>query len=349
MQSGGFDEAWPLLKPSAEARTANAAEARTTPRMQQDEGCSPMTQAGENVEGGRVPSSCADLSTDTPRVAVLMRSKNEQPHVEQALIGLRRQTYRNYVLYNVDSGSDDGTFEVVQRFNPVAERVARIPPETYVPAKVLNFMIENAHESIIVLLNADAAPVNEHWLENLLGPILNGKADATLSRQVARASAPFVVKRDLAHAYSAKLLQRKPTDFYSAVACAFRRSLWEETKFFTDGYSEDLAWSKACREKGARFQFVPDSVVEHSHDFTLEGFYQRRYREGLAFIDIYGGKPDPARQFASCVKGMACDLIAALVQFQPHTIPYNIAYRAVLHWGYYRGKCEGQRRYGRGM
>jgi rhamnosyltransferase len=274
-----------------------------------------------------------------------MRSKNEQPHADQALIRLRQQTYRNYVLYNVDSGSDDGTFEAVQRFNPVAERVMRIPPEAYVPGAVLNSMIERTREQIIVLLNADAIPMDEKWLENLVTPILNGEADATMSRQVARACAPFIVKRDTLRGYSAKALKGKRTDFFSAVACAFRRSLWEETKFYTDGYAEDLAWSKACREKGGRFELVPDSVVEHSHNFTIKELYRKRYRHGLAFVYIYGDKPDPARQFAAWAKESVRDLISAISRLRPDTIPYNVVYRATIHWAYYRGKCDGQRRY----
>ena len=303
-----------------------------------------MECAGQEGEAC-VSYSDADLSTDAPQVAVIMRSKNEQPFVEQALAGLRQQTYRNYILYNVDSGSDDGTFEVVQRFNPVADRVWRIPPEAYIPAKVLNWMIGNTRESIIVLQNADAIPANEHWLENLLRPILNGQADATMSRQLGRATAPFIVRDDMLRGYDPERFQREPTDFFSAVACAFRRSLWEETKFRTDGYCEDLAWSKECREKGGRFQLPPDAIVEHSHHFPIKELFRKRYRDGIAFVEIYGSGPSFAGQFAECAKEMVRDLLRALGRCRPHTIPYNIVYRATIHWAYYRGKCEGQRRY----
>jgi rhamnosyltransferase len=289
-----------------------------------------------------------DGSGRTPSIAVIMRSKNEMPYAEVALERLMRQTRRDFTLYNVDSGSTDGTLEVVQRYNPDPERVTRIAPEDYVPGTVLNTMVERAPESIIVLLNADAIPMDDLWLEKLLRPILDDEADATMSRQLPRDCAPFIVKHDTARAYSAKNLAGKRSDFFSAVACAFRRSLWEQTKFYTDGYAEDLAWSKACQDKGARFKIVPESVVEHSHNFTIKGLYLKRYRHGLAYVYIYGDKPEFLRQAASWAKETVRDFLYAASKLRFDVTPYNLVYRATIHWAYYRGKCEGQRRYRRG-
>ena len=67
---------------------------------------------------------------ERPPVAVIMRSKNEQPHCDRALAGLKAQTYTNWTLYNVDSGSDDGTLEAVKAFNPAPEKVWEIAPES---------------------------------------------------------------------------------------------------------------------------------------------------------------------------------------------------------------------------
>jgi rhamnosyltransferase len=169
-----------------------------------------------------------------------------------------------------------------------------------------------------------------------------------MSRQLARDCAPFIVKYDTARAYDDKNLRGQRTDFFSAVACAFRRSLWEETKFYTEGYAEDLAWSKACQDKGARFRLVPDSVVEHSHNFTIKGLYRKRYRHGLAYVYIYGNKPDFLRQALAWAKEVVRDLVHAFVRLRLDTIPYNLVYRLTIHWAYYRGKCEGQRRYRQG-
>jgi rhamnosyltransferase len=287
-------------------------------------------------------SSTSDESA-VPEVAVIMRSKNEQPYAEHALRALSNQTYSRFTLYNVDSGSTDGTLELVRRHNLAPDRIFQIPPEDYVPGVVLNSMVEKTTEPVIVFLNADAIPLDETWLERLIAPILNGRADATMSRQVARKTAAFINQYDYERAYSSRNVTRNH-EFFSAAACAFRRELWEETKFYTDGYAEDLAWSCACQAKGARFELVHDSAVEHSHDFTLSQLYRKRYRHGIAFVYIYGTRPSVIRQSLACAKEIVRDFLYAVRKLRIDTIPYNIVYRLVIHVAYYRGEREGQRR-----
>lgn len=280
----------------------------------------------------------------SPTVAIVMRSMNEQPHADRALLGLRRQTHQDYSLYSVDCCSTDGTFEAIKCHNPDPEKIFQIPPEEYVPGRVLNSIIEKTTEPIIVLQNADAVPVDDRWLERLLAPILCGEAAATMSRQIARAEASFVVKYDLDRGYAPENLRGGSCDLFSAVACAFQRSLWDQTKFRDDGYAEDLAWAMACRQKGARFVFVPDSVVEHSHEYSITGLYRKRYRHGVTFVDIFGEEPSLVRQAIRCGREMARDLLHACAERRPDTIPYNLLYRATIHLGYYAGEREGARR-----
>ena len=98
-------------------------------------------------------------------VAIIMRSKDEQPYVEPTLAALAKQSYRAYTLYNVDSGSTDGTLGVVKAFNTNPTLVFEIKPEEYVPGPVLNMMVAKTTEPIVVFLNADAIPQDEAWLE----------------------------------------------------------------------------------------------------------------------------------------------------------------------------------------
>ncbi len=279
-----------------------------------------------------------------PRAALIMRSMNEQPYTDRALAGLARQTFQDYVLYNVDSGSTDGTLEAVQRFNRDPGRVIQIAPEDYVPGAVLNDMIARTREPIVAFLNADAVPCDARWFEKLLAPILAGEADAAMSRQIPRDSARFVVKYDMQRAYDSKNLKGNDSDLFSAVACAFKRELWEETKFYTEGYAEDLAWAKQCKARGARFLLVDDSVVEHSHNYTLEGLYKKRYRHGIAYAYIHGARPAFAKQCFAWGREVVRDLFFAMKSLRPGVIPYNVLYRTLIHAAYHAGMREGVRR-----
>ncbi len=268
-------------------------------------------------------------------VDIIMRSKNEMPYAVTALEALSRQTWKDFTLYNVDSGSSDGTLETVRRFN--AGRLTEIPPKAYIPGKVLNDMIARTSADVIVFLNADAIPLNEFWLERLVRPLVEGRADGTMSKQHARPDARFIVDYDYRRAYDPRNIKEENEDFFSAVACAFLRTWWERIKFPESGYAEDLAWARECREQGARFTLVLDSEVEHSHNYTLKGLYLKKFRHGQTYHRVYRQLPHLGAQARGCVREVIRDFLYACRRLRPCTIPYNIAYRIVIHAAIYQG------------
>lgn len=280
------------------------------------------------------------MSKDAP-VAIIMRSKDEYPYVKDALEALEKQSYTNWVLYNCDSGSQDGTWETVLKYNSYPDRIVRISPEDYVPGRVLNLMTAMAKEPLVVFLNADAIPLHKDWLEKLVRPILEGEVDATMSRQLPREDAYFVVKYDYERAYDRKNIEGKNDDFFSAVSCAFRRELWLDTKFYVEGFSEDMAWAKVLREKGFRFQLIEESLVEHSHNYTLKQLFRRKWIEGEADFYIYNHAPSLIELGWRWSKELARDGWHALRCGQVHTIPYNMVYRTVGYFGFVKGYREG--------
>ncbi len=273
-------------------------------------------------------------------VAIIMRSMNEQPYVEKVFQALQEQTFRDFAIYNVDSGSTDGTWECICRENIRAERRRKIRPDQYIPGQVLNNAIALTTEPVIVLLNADAIPLSPNWLEELVQPLLSGEADATLSRQIAREDAYFIVRDDYQRAYDPARYAMKSLDLFSAVSCAFTRSLWEKNPFPTEGYAEDWAWFQAGRAQGAKFQFVASSMVEHSHNYSLKALYRKRRRQAKTFARVDRLETSALKQVLAALKEVGRDLYSAGKALQFHTIPYNIAYRAVIHTAVYKGRKD---------
>ena len=273
-----------------------------------------------------------------PTVAIIMRAFNEMPHVVSALDILKKQTCRDVAFFALDSGSTDGTCEALdQACEP--GHLTRIPPEEYIPGKVINAAVSRIDHDIIVLLNADAIPLSEKWLERLIAPLLDERADAAYSRQVPRSDARFIVAYDYRRAYDpAKIAPA----FYSAVACAFTRKLWEERRFPEQGYAEDTIWANKCAEAGGRILLAADSEVEHSHNYTLKELFAKRRRQARALAESGFLKPGLVAQTVACCREMIRDFFYALFRLKPFTIPYNIAYRVVAHAGIYRGLREGR-------
>ncbi len=274
-------------------------------------------------------------------IAVIMRCKDEMPYVERAILALQAQHVQNFTLYHIDSGSSDGSLEVIYHLNPEPKNVYEIEPQSYLPGRVLNQMIARTWQPYIVFLNADAIPLDNKWLEKLLQPLLDNEADATFSRQVARGDARFIVDDDYQRAYCRQNIEGKNPNFFSAVACAFKRELWDEQKFYEEGFSEDMEWAYRLRSKGKRFLLVEDSIVEHSHNYSFREFFHRKWIEGQAERLIFGRQANMVRQALAALREMIRDLIRAVAKGAILTIPYNIAYRLVGHTGFYRGLKNG--------
>lgn len=267
-----------------------------------------------------------------------MRAKNEMPHARRALAALRTQTRRDWKLYAIDSGSTDGTLEEILAFPP--DEMVRIAPEDYEPGPVLNRMVGMTAEPLILFLNADAIPLDDQWLEKLVRPVEGGEVEATMSVQVPRADADFIVAYDYERAYDPRNIKEENEDFFSAVACCFRRELWEKHPFKESGYSEDLAWARECRKAGARFRLVVDSRVEHSHNFTIPGLHKKRYRHGRAYVDIFNMRPNGLRQAAQCAKEIIRDTLHAVRCGRVDTIPFNLRYRYTIHQALHEGLVD---------
>ena len=275
-----------------------------------------------------------------PLVAIIMRAKNEMPHARAALEMLDRQTFKNFELFAVDSGSTDGTLDVL-RAHCAPDHLTEISPADYIPGTVLNNAIARTRHDIIVFQNADAIPLSETWLEELVRPVLDGQADASMSWQGARPDAHFVVAYDYHRAYDPKNIKNENADFFSAVACAFKRELWEQHKFRTHGYAEDVAWAADCRKSGARFQLVQASQVEHSHNYTLKGLARKKFRHGVTFAEIYGQRPNLGNQIYRCARELIRDFLFACRKLQPQTMPYNMVYRITIHTALHKGLKKG--------
>ena len=272
-------------------------------------------------------------------VAIIMRSKNEMPHLRAALDMLNHQTVRNFKLFAVDSGSTDGSLEELRR-SCYTNHLTQIDPDDYVPGRVLNTAIARTDQQIIVLLNADAVPCSKEWLEKLIQPLLDDTADATFSRQTARPDARFIVAYDYHRAYDPEKIA---DHFFSAAACAFKRELWERHPFHSNGYAEDAIWATSCRMFNARFQLVPESEVEHSHNYSINDLFQKKRRHGKSFARFHG-KPSPlGRRLYLCTREVVRDLLFACRKRQFKTIPYNIAYRVTIHAGLHTGLRQGGR------
>ena len=92
-------------------------------------------------KGGQGGFSGQKKQKSMPRISVIMRSYNNAGVIEETLTTLFAQRLPNFELINVDSGSTDGTVEIIKKFNST---LIQIPPSEYKPGRVLNRPIEKS-------------------------------------------------------------------------------------------------------------------------------------------------------------------------------------------------------------
>lgn len=206
-----------------------------------------------------------------------------------------QQTSSRLEVVLVDSGSDDQTLEIAQRF-PV--RIFKIAPDSFSYGYALNYGIAQAEGTVICNLSAHCVPVHSSWLEELTAPILNGQADATYGRQIPVKGVNAWEEYQLHKLFREDDRQTERAAFSNA-NCAFLRTLWKELKFDEEiPRWEDYLWYLLLKGR-YRFSYCSRAEVRHTHPFGLRPHIALCYKDGKTvrlFQKKYGihlwGKPD---------------------------------------------------------
>ena len=219
-------------------------------------------------------------------VSVLVRCRNDVAFLVRTLDALATQEcpFAHEVLV-CDDGSTDGT-DVLLRARPEVRIVPR-PAGAYRPGRTLNALVRAARGEIVVFNNADAVPLDCHWLANLVAPLADGSADATFANQQPRPDAMPLVRKDSERAFGDGSVSAQWPRFFSLASSAAWRDDLLGHPFDEDLlYSEDVEW--ANRRADFRRRYVPTARVEHSHNYTSAQLARRFYGEGYAEAQIFG-------------------------------------------------------------
>src|SRR5437764_1007465 len=105
-----------------------------------------------------------------PLVSIIMRSCNEAWALPETLSALQAQDYREWELIVIDSGSTDGSVELIRLAEP--RHFVQIARQDYNPARVMNLGMRLARADYGIFLNADATPQGANWLRPLASALL---------------------------------------------------------------------------------------------------------------------------------------------------------------------------------
>ncbi len=242
----------------------------------------------------------------------------------------------------IDSSSSDETLAVAQGYGV---DVVSIPRSSFNHGTTRERGRRVLGCDIVVMMTPDAYP-RKGMLEKLIAPLLEGRAELSYARQVARSSASLFEAFPRAYNYPRSSHIRSQQDvkewgvysfFLSDSCAAYRNGVLDELGGFPEVLTaEDALVAAKALLAGYRIAYVAEAVVEHSHRYSLwqeltrhfdTGYMRRQYRP---LFSSFGSDQRRGRSFVNT-------FLKRVVQEKPYLLPYAMVHIGAKFMGYWLG------------
>ncbi len=270
--------------------------------------------------------------------SIIIRCYNEQQHIGRLLEGIAQQSLKAVEVIVVDSGSGDGTLEIVSRY---PARVLHISPRRFSFGRSLNLGCGQARGRFLVLASAHVYPVFDDWLERLLEPLRRDpKLALVYGKQRGVESSRLSERRIFEQWFPPSSCPRQDHPFCNNANAALRRHLWQQIPYDEDLTGlEDIDWARRAQARGYGIAYCAEAEVKHLHQESWFQVCKRYQREALALGRIFPESRLGLRQTLGLwARNLAGDLAQArregdlAAQLGP-----VLAFRSMQFWGAYRG------------
>jgi len=278
---------------------------------------------------------------ETKETTVIIRTKNNEDIISQTLKALFSQTYKDFDLLVVDSGSSDKTLDIISFYE---HKLIKVKPEDYHPGIVLNNAVSKTHTNLVVFLNSDTVMLHKDCLETLIYELKKDYVSAVFARQIARPEAKPWVRRDYEIAFP-KDGKSPSWMYFSLPLSAIKKTVWSANPFYTQAWaSEDTKMGYDLKTKKQYVRYVHDARVMHSHNYTLKQIYNRRFVEGEADAFIFDNQFNLFNMFRSYASSLYNDMKYHLKIGEYKELSLCFLRRFVYQAAYYNGHKNGQKR-----
>ena len=232
-------------------------------------------------------------------ISIVIPTKNGIKTIEGCLKAINSQkTKITYEIIVVDSGSSDGTVNIAEKYGC---KIINIPPQEFSHGYSRNLGADKADGKILIFLNQDAIPHNDMWMEKLVAQIYDNSV-ATFSRQVPYSDTHDVEKvflnrlyADIPRTINEESLKRRTLQssvLLSTVSTAIRKDILNQFRFSEKIImNEDLELAARLIKSGYTIRYVPDSIVTHSHSYSVDEVFRRYFDLGQSRYSIAGIPP----------------------------------------------------------
>jgi glycosyltransferase involved in cell wall biosynthesis len=210
-------------------------------------------------------------------LAILVRVKNEVQAIPEFLSRIRCQSgSENAELIFLDSGSTDGTLELICDTNSMVYQIA---PEDFAFGSSCNLLMSLCTAPVCVFLSGHVFLQSPEILDTVRNRLFGNGPAAIYLRQVPSTlfGSTAYERGYLAHKFpdGTGAVSLKNPGAFSNAASALTRSAWERAPFPEVAASEDFLWAQQHLALGGRLEYLPQLRVEHSHCESAEEVYRR--------------------------------------------------------------------------
>ncbi len=279
------------------------------------------------------------LNLGNIKASIVIRTLNEALHLEALLdaIGAQQTQGLHPEVALIDSGSTDATLEIADRHGCHINHITR---EEFSFGRSLNMGCDLATGDILVFISGHCVPKDEHWLQRLCQPILDGTVEYTYGRQEGGEESHFSETRIFAKYYPAQSRIPQEGFFCNNANAALLRTAWERYRFNENLTGlEDLELAQRLVKGGGKVADVAEAAVHHYHAESWVHIRRRFEREAIALQrimpNIHVTLWDTLRYVCSSVRK---DWYTARAEGNPKGDLRDIL---LYRWNQYRGSYRG--------
>lgn len=241
-----------------------------------------------------------------PKVSVIIPVRNEAKRIRQCIEGLISQTIKPHEIIVIDSGSTDGTLEILSDYQDVI--VIPIPPDSFNHGLTRNMGVQAATGDYCLLTVGDAYACNQQLIEILVSAFEDNEVAAVCGQQIVehigennplqwfRPSTPPTTRK-VHHPNGAwdRLTpkERKLDGGWDDVIAMYRREALIQQPFKETSYSEDILWVDECLRSGKAVVYNSSARVFHFHLEDADFAYKRTLTAHYFRYRTYGCVPSP--------------------------------------------------------
>ena len=223
--------------------------------------------------------------------SIVIPTLNGEDKFKLVLDKIYSQTYKNFELIVIDSGSTDGTVELVKKY---PAKLIHIKSREFGHGKTRNFGATKTKGEFVVFLTQDAIPCSNIWLSSIIEPFSDKQIAGVYGRQIPKPDENTLDKLFFLSLYGKKDIMwtinncSQGDNIFSDANSAVRKEILLKYPHKVDIIvSEDYEWAYRILSKGYKIFYSTNASVIHSHSYNLTTLFRRNFDIGVSYKDIY--------------------------------------------------------------